>query len=744
MALMCVQMKLFICHITSDHAISSEIRNVGIEQRKEGQWWCEGIWPAGILGAASFSNCIKSIQFMTPLLAWLLEDKAVRIDEYTVEPIKTRQIHLLMLGNPVAFIADLHSFLTMTPTLGTPGPKDGIVVDVSSMQYESTVRSHRASHYHDTRTRGRHTPEPFGSFFKEHREALEDESSSIEDNQCSFILEAQLRTMNNAIYREAQRLGGRPYLFSMRHWDFVSAMDSIGRVLCGALEELRPRTEDLIFQDRRRDAFQQLVDDCNGEGHRAMNEAAMKRMVAAKTEKKNLGTIHKLPLWCPGDFSIGRVSGLARKVKAESQRTLTQGNYSTPRIDSPNQLPSTSTNQQSTTIQARLNMASFVNPYGCGSFPGTSPESCPNCRDVPDSDIDSTRTSWQCLCGGWCYDHHQIECDRRQISRTIVRLVSLQQKLALVISAATMMKVIYSYSDDPLECFPLDQFIYYKDWSQSAFPEPPFVEGIPEEVKIQACCVENCFFAIATTSPSLAWLVEGMPIKLQEFNAVGNPTKRIAFWRMSATKRDRLSELHTALVMAPDTAEDRNAKSTWEIGPQLVGLWGGAGARVSDATFPQFAFDRNCHTTADYLREKVREYNHPTVLPFGFCIMKHWLYMGQADAIDYRIGAYVREAGTIMANNAVHRETEKLGGRWRFLVQSDHRRFVDSCQQLVMAVEQDLKQLRTEVDKVFFPHGFKPSKEQIEAALSQFVYNLNSRRNIEVMAVLIERLGLGL
>lgn len=77
MVVMCVQMKMYLFHITFDHVVSSKVREVGIEWRMNAQngeqWWPEGMWHPGILAAVSVDNCIFGIKLVTPLLAWLLQ-----------------------------------------------------------------------------------------------------------------------------------------------------------------------------------------------------------------------------------------------------------------------------------------------------------------------------------------------------------------------------------------------------------------------------------------------------------------------------------------------------------------------------------------------------------------------------------------------------------------------------------------------------------------------------------------------
>lgn len=210
-------------------------------------------------------------------LLTIYKDIPLRIDEHSAWPIKSRQIHINYLNNTWSSIAKYHDFFTMTPTLNAPHIKDGITVDVSSMQYENTVRSHKASVYRNTMIQQAKAIKSFGTSFNMHRVNLENEGGAEADRQATFLLEVDLRTMNNAVFTEAKRLGGRPYLFSMQHNDFLCALDSIGRVLCGALTVLRPKVEPVVFRKKDWAIFRQLIDDCAGEGHQVIMEALEKR-----------------------------------------------------------------------------------------------------------------------------------------------------------------------------------------------------------------------------------------------------------------------------------------------------------------------------------------------------------------------------------------------------------------------------------------------------------------------------------
>jgi hypothetical protein len=127
---------------------------------------------------------------------------------------------------------------------------------------------------------------------------------------------------------------------------------------------------------------------------------------------------------------------------------------------------------------------------------------------VPDSDIDSARTSWQCFCGG-CETNHKQQCERRRIIRTISRLISLQEEIAKVFRAELSMVVHYAFRDEPRRGGVDGRIIYYTHGERPTHQDAPFGLGLKEEVKAQACSVDFCVGAISCTSPILAWLTEG-------------------------------------------------------------------------------------------------------------------------------------------------------------------------------------------------------------------------------------------
>lgn len=66
--------------------------------------------------------------------------------------------------------------------------------------------------------------------------------------------------------------------------------------------------------------------------------------------------------------------------------------------------------------------------------------------------------------------------------------------------------VVYDYGEMLFADGVSRRVIRYDD---TASKKPSFAANIPHDAKVEACSVENCVYAIATTSPLLAWLGEG-------------------------------------------------------------------------------------------------------------------------------------------------------------------------------------------------------------------------------------------
>lgn len=351
-------------------------------------------------------------------------------------------------------------------------------------------------------------------------------------------------------------------------------------------------------------------------------------------------------------------------------------------------------------------MSSHAAQDYCGAFEGTSPNACPHCRDVPEADIDSPRTSWGCFCGGGCYKDHQEQCNRRQIQRTIVRIVSLQYDLALVLT-------VFDYNDVPQSDARSFRTIFVR------CPQPrerTLKGGLPEEVKVQACCIENCVDAVATTAPILAWLIEGTVIKqpldgasnnfrygnqAREINVKPKPTASIAMHNVETGNAQHRASIHTILFIEPDTAEQKQNAGSSEDMSQGLHTPRHEDGRVSDPTFPQYGYDRNCHRISDYLREKTD--NEPYQdLRLGFCSRQHDEKMKDEASDGSRIKAHVQDAAIRTVNSTVYREVQARGGPRGFLFQSSHEAFQRNHQHLIDTAGADLRQLRADIDRELF------------------------------------------
>ena len=335
-------------------------------------------------------------------------------------------------------------------------------------------------------------------------------------------------------------------------------------------------------------------------------------------------------------------------------------------------------------------------PSLCGVTLGTTIVSCPNCRDVPQHDINSPRTCWQCVCGG-CNAYHQKECEERQLARFIIRLGSLQYELAQMFRAETMIAVVETWRD--MECFERfgglpGRLIIWKECSKPSLIEPPLRKNLPTKVKVQACSVENCVHAISTVSPSLAYWVEGMPLKIRELHFVPNPTKLVVLQRLNHEKHQEPATMHSVLVVLPgsDDIEPRSMAN----GPQLEEIW--ARGYIFDPTHWQYGFPLNCETTSDYLWNKCKESRHNEVFPFGRSYGTHELEREE----DMEPWGQIREVYLRALHEAVFQEAQRMGGRQAMIGAESHEAFLQRQSEFMKATRLAVQDARIMTDDILF------------------------------------------
>lgn len=306
-------------------------------------------------------------------------------------------------------------------------------------------------------------------------------------------------------------------------------------------------------------------------------------------------------------------------------------------------------------------------------------------------------------------------------------MASLQHQLALVSRAEMMTAVVESHMNvspsAPLlksifnDNLPA-RILYWRDFSLTAAEDPPIAVHLPEEVKVQAASVENCIHAISTTCSALAYWAEGMALKIREVDFVPNPVKHILLQKEDDDNFRRPADLHTVLVISPETGKEEILDLNRKQGCQLAEIWDDDG-RVLDATYPQYGYDVNCQKTSDYTWHKTKpEVPGHSVNPFGRCFQIHQDELVRTSCVTTRVHALLRELGIQAMNNIVYCETERLGGPQGFLKSCSHEVFLQNQLHLVNAVRQGLKKARASADQLAFSCT---SDEQKEVALQSLV-----------------------
>lgn len=163
------------------------------------------------------------------------------------------------------------------------------------------------------------------------------------------------------------------------------------------------------------------------------------------------------------------------------------------------------------------------------------PTICTKCRDVPEGDIDSALINWVCSCGR-CWKVHQAEdgdCEKRRLRRTVVRLVDFQYRFAELVNSLTLLEVVDGYQYpagfEKRRAFPAHptRVLYKRDARSPAAQEAPIAMTLPVEMKKQAAAVENCVGAVASLSPTLAWLTKGKGPTIHSWKRIANNTQAL-------------------------------------------------------------------------------------------------------------------------------------------------------------------------------------------------------------------------
>ncbi|KAF9694070.1 hypothetical protein EKO04_008029 [Ascochyta lentis] len=331
---------------------------------------------------------------------------------------------------------------------------------------------------------------------------------------------------------------------------------------------------------------------------------------------------------------------------------------------------------------------------------------CPSCRDVPEGDIESTLTHWVCFCG-WCWHTHTESCQERQQRRTIVRLASLQYRLAAAFATVTFLGSVESYHDvsagehvfsslgDDLP----GRILHLHDFAVPAAELTPISVDLPEKVQLQACCIENCVDAIAFTSQALAYWTQGLSLELREMWLEPRPVQHILFRRESDSEPFAApTKHHTVLVVSPHPGQGA---------PLVTGdewcedFWSIPGSFVLDPTYWQYDFDTAVRPASDYLWSQVKKTDGDHVFPFGTSFRRHEEERdhGQSPTRQHR-GLY-REVCLQAMNGAVYSETQRHGGS-QALLGGRHCKFIRMQEELQLAVGIALADAREKADNVYF------------------------------------------
>jgi hypothetical protein len=266
--------------------------------------------------------------------------------------------------------------------------------------------------------------------------------------------------------------------------------------------------------------------------------------------------------------------------------------------------------------------------------------------------------------------------------------------------AETMVAVIETWRDmerfEGLGGLP-GRLIVWRECSKPSLLDPPIRENLPTKVKVQACSVENCIHAMSTVSPSLAYWVEGMPLKIRELNFVPNPAKLVVLQRHNHDTYQTPAIVHSVLVVLPEGGDAQPRRTV--NAPRLEEIW--AKGHIFDPTHWQYDFPLNCETTSDYLWNKSKESQHNEVFPFGRSYGIHEFEREE----DMEPWGHVREVCLRALHEAVFREAKRMGGRRAIFEAGSHEAFLQRQNEFMEAARRAVQDARIMADDVLFgPH----------------------------------------
>lgn len=202
--------------------------------------------------------------------------------------------------------------------------------------------------------------------------------------------------------------------------------------------------------------------------------------------------------------------------------------------------------------------------------------------------------------------------------------------------------------------------------------------------------------------------------------------------------RDCRAELHSVLLLAPADQEDQDAESDDSSTSRLKlrGTWTKAG-RVTDATFRQFGYDRNCHSVSEYIQDKTaggeQQLGIYRVCSFGRSYKLNEDLLRDFMQDEHMRAAMMRACGVRTLNRVVYQEVMKLRGPRELLVNCDHNAFLRRQSTIVKAVQESLKGLRRILEVHLFPNKDYARWYQF-FFLDNALYACRSKENVKVMA----------
>ncbi|KAH6611826.1 hypothetical protein C7974DRAFT_418739 [Boeremia exigua] len=318
---------------------------------------------------------------------------------------------------------------------------------------------------------------------------------------------------------------------------------------------------------------------------------------------------------------------------------------------------------------------------GCNAAIDRNPPSCPACRDVPTDDIfDGASCHYYCSSQHLSADksRHEQECLARRTWRSMVRVGALYNMLFMCLQTNLFLSHMVAAEVDAeglkLVTLARRKTVGGDSWDYTAILLP--------EV-LGAWSFDQCRSCVAWLTPVLGWLVEDLPLRIDEkdLRPKDTPNRQKVYTPMSRSYK--IATRHQVVTLTPTL--------TWPPSPEGLTL---------DATSMQYGHTVVSLRDSDYMRERADPAGAETQ-DFGHTYTE-WVKDNRwcrKNTRSYREFA-MEQIAIAKMHQAVWQKLPRREDRQDLLLDMSHEAFIEARDNIGRAVCAELQLLRPGFEKI--------------------------------------------